>query len=311
MHCMSNSERPAVSVIIPVYKSATYLPASLASVFDQSYTDYEIVLVDDGSPDNSRGLIADAIKRHRDRKIVYIYQENKGIAGARNTGIRESIGKYIALLDADDLWKPTRLEEGVRVLDSQPDVGLVHAGFDRIDADGSPLEPSKYEITLEHQSGHIFENLLLRRASVGALTTLFRRECCERVGVFNESRVLMGVDDRDLWVRISREYRVEFINKTLASWRVHGNNYSGNHERMVEGRLAMLDALYQQRTIGRIFYRRCASRIYKEMGDVYLIDGHFSDAQGQYLKAIRQWPLEAWAYVNGLKAILGKTRGRS
>jgi glycosyltransferase involved in cell wall biosynthesis len=301
---MASDSPPTVSAIIPVYKSARYVAEAMASVFDQTYQDWEMVLVDDGSPDNSSEIIAEQIRQHPDKRITYIRQENRGIAGARNTGIRNSSGKYLALLDADDKWAPRRLDEGVRVLDSHPEVGLVHSQAERIGPDGELRPRTMFPVHLPDQSGMIFEKLLLRKANIYALTTLFRRSCCDRVGMFDESKVLMGVDDRDLWTRIARYHQVAYIETPLAYWRIHENNYSGDNDRMMRARVAMLDGFRKQRAIPPVLYRRCMSKVHKEMGDSLLYAGKFDDAVRQYVTSIRRWPLEAPSYLNCVKALL-------
>jgi glycosyltransferase involved in cell wall biosynthesis len=127
---------PRVSIIVPAYNAAAYLPYAIDSVLAQTYQDWEIVIVDDGSTDNTRAVVDAYRSRLRDR-LQYIFQPNRGVSAARNHGIRAARGEFIALLDADDVWLPQRLELGVNALDADPAVGLVHSRVARIDTKGS------------------------------------------------------------------------------------------------------------------------------------------------------------------------------
>ncbi|MBD3561856.1 glycosyltransferase family 2 protein, partial [Planktothrix sp. FACHB-1355] len=118
---MSDLNHPKVSVVIPAYNAMRYLPATLDSVFNQTYTDLEILIIDDGSKDETVEWVAQIT----DPRVQLISQQNKGVSEARNAGIANARGEYIALLDADDLWEPTKLEKQVRCLEDNPAVGLV------------------------------------------------------------------------------------------------------------------------------------------------------------------------------------------
>ena len=124
--------QPTVSVVMPVYNTAKYVQSAVDSVLLQSYRDFELLIIDDAGADNSIELC----REYTDPRIRIISQENRGLAGARNTGIRNARGKYIALLDSDDLWEPEKLEHHVAYLDSNPDVGVCYASSLMIEEDG-------------------------------------------------------------------------------------------------------------------------------------------------------------------------------
>lgn len=125
---------PKVSVIIPAYNSITYLPATLDSVLRQTFADFEVFIVDDGSSDNTAAWGSQI----QDRRVQLMTQANQGTCAARNTGIALAQGEYIAFLDADDLWHPTKLAKQVRYLDEHPEVGLVYTWTALIDPEGRP-----------------------------------------------------------------------------------------------------------------------------------------------------------------------------
>ena len=126
---------PKVSVIIPTYNRAAYVKEAIDSVLGQSYEDYEIIVVDDGSSDDTNAVV----KGFGDSRIRYIYQKNKGISGARNTGIRNARAQFVALLDSDDIWFPQILELEVPILDQNPDLCLVYSKAHAMDQEDNPL----------------------------------------------------------------------------------------------------------------------------------------------------------------------------
>ena len=129
---------PKISILIPSYNAAHFLPISIESAISQTYQDFEIIIIDDGSKDNTKELVQSFIDKYPN-KIHYISQENKGLSVARNVGIAQSKGDYLALLDADDKWMSCRLEEGVKVLDADNSVGLVHGDITLIDKDDKEI----------------------------------------------------------------------------------------------------------------------------------------------------------------------------
>ena len=192
----------------------------------------------DGFTDNTKDIVNTYIRKYPD-KIRYIWQENKGLAIVRNTGIAQSKGEYIALLDADDKWLPNRLEEGVRLLDADPSIGLVHGHVTEIDINNKEIGTSIRNP--QPLSGSIFENIFLRKADIVCPTVLFRRTCCEKVGMFDENLSRLGCEDRDLWLRIAQKYKIVYINKVLAYYRVSSQSMSKNIENMTKARLYVID----------------------------------------------------------------------
>lgn len=144
---------PLISVIIPAYNCAAYLPAAIQSAFDQTYSPIEVVVVNDGSPDNTDEVVQPYLE-----KIVYVKQENKGLSGARNTGFRASHGQYVCFLDADDTLLPDKFEKQMAVFEREPDLGVVISGYLDIDADGAtiirPVEKYWYRDALDHLLNH-------------------------------------------------------------------------------------------------------------------------------------------------------------
>jgi len=206
-----------VSVIIPVYNGANYIKDALESVFSQTYKDYEIIVVNDGSTDDSEIIL----KPYMDT-ITYIYQENKGSAEARNTGIRKAKGEYISFLDADDIWLPQKLEKQLKFLLSNPKYKMVFCDI-KHSVRGSIIHNSylherKYRYV---SSGKIYRNLL-RECFIFTPTVFVSRECFREVGLFNEKYRIC--EDYEMWLRIAKKYQIGFLDEPLVERRRHGVN---------------------------------------------------------------------------------------
>jgi glycosyltransferase involved in cell wall biosynthesis len=296
---------PKVSVIIPTYNMARFLPEAIESVFNQTFEDYEVIVLDDGSTDNTKDIVEEFNHQFWD-KIRYIYQENSGLAIARNVAIKHSTGEFIALLDADDKYYPNRLEMGVNVLAAYSDVGLVHANDMAITEDGEEIEVVKRRNRL--LSGYIFKELYTRKANISCPTVLVRRECFNRVGVFDENLTRLGCEDREMWLRIAHEYRILHIDKVLAYYRRHARGMSKNREKMLNARYYVAEKFYRCGYVSRSRRNRALSFIHRQMGDEFFKDSGFKEAKLQYLKAMYCWPLTFWPWVNFLRTLYYKEK---
>ena len=191
-----------VSVVIPNYNYERYLRETIDSVVGQSYPHVEIIVVDDGSKDGSREILAGY-----GGKIRTIFQENQGVSATRNNGVKESDGEFIAFLDADDAWLPTKLEKQVQRFREDSSLGLVHVGVDEVDADGGSLVER-----LEGVEGNVSATLLMsKREGVlgGGSGFMVPRRVFEEVGGFDLR--LSTSADWDLFYRIRERYAVGFV----------------------------------------------------------------------------------------------------
>lgn len=289
-----------VSVIIPTYNSVKYLPEAARSVLAQTYEDYEIIIVDDGSTDDTRAVVKELSEKNSG-KIRYIHQENRGLACARNTGIRNSRGELIALLDADDQWLPEKLAHSVRAIELDKAIGLVHTNLTRVTKNGDPIcTPKKNK---KYVSGkNIFKHLFLRRGHIACSSVIFRKECCDKVGLFDEQLTRIGCEDRELWLRVAQHYEIYFIDEVLILYRVHDTNFSHDRKKMFEARSYVINKFCStgkyQRLRGPAF-----ARVYRDLGDEYLLEDDFVEAKKRYWKSISYNPLAFWPWLNLLKSI--------
>lgn len=209
---------PKVSVVIPAYNAMTYLPDTLNSVLQQTFSDFEVLIIDDGSTDHIQAWVAQNIT---DPRVRLIAQANQGLSAARNTGIANAQGEYVAFLDADDLWEPTKLEVQVRYLDNNSAVGLVYNWIAVIDAQGKPTG----KVWRGDIEGDVLEEVLQRNI-IDCPSVLVRRKCFDDVGVFD--RTLRSVEDWDMWIRIATRYNFGVTREALVYYRQHTSNMSKN-----------------------------------------------------------------------------------
>jgi glycosyltransferase involved in cell wall biosynthesis len=293
---------PKVSVLIPTYNAVHFLPISIESALSQSYQDFEIIIIDDGSSDNTKEVAHSYIDKNP-HKIRYFWQENKGLAMARNSGIAQSQGEYLALLDSDDKWLPCRLQEGVKILDADPSVGLVHGKVTCIDNNGNEVRTGKRNP--KFLSGYIFDNIFLRKEDIACPTVLFRRSCCDDVGIFDAKLSRLGCEDRDLWLRIAQKYKIIFIDKVLSYYRKSSQSMSSNQKKMIEARLYVVDKYCPiDDQSKRRLRNKALARIFRNIGDEFLLKKDYTNARHEYQKAIGYDPLAFWPWVNWIKAVL-------
>ncbi len=216
---------PKVSVIIPTHNSSNYICDAIDSVLQQCYKDYEIIVVDDGSTDNTKEAL-----RQYGQKIKYIYQENKGVSAARNTGIKEANGKYIALLDADDTWVPNKLSRQIEILENNKEIGLTCSLMDTMSEQGVSLNKIKPKKPL----ARTFEKALIF-GSPPPSTFVIRREYLDAVGLFGEEIDIF--EDLDLFLKISKKYSIAPMNEVLGRYRIHSSNITRNDERVYRNQI--------------------------------------------------------------------------
>lgn len=207
-----------VSVIIPTFNCARYITKAIESVLNQTYKDFEIIVMDDGSTDNTRELL---LKYISEGKIKYYFQNNKGQSAARNTAIKLSHGDLIALLDADDIWFPEKLKLQVNYFLDHTDVAMVHSNIS-IGTNDSIITPD-LPIIKRHRSFSIFEELYLGNF-VNISTVVLRRESLNVAGLFDEG--LRKAEDYDLWLRVAANFKVGYQDVVTGVYRIHNDNSS-------------------------------------------------------------------------------------
>ncbi len=237
------NHQPLVSVVIPAYNCAEHIAEALDSALAQDYANKEIIVIDDGSTDDT----VQVLETYADQ-IRLIKQENSGSAVARNRGIEESRGELIAFLDSDDLWLPGKLSLQVAYLAAHPETGLVYNNWLEWNVDESgqytlptipPIPENQFEI-IESKSGWIY-NQLINDCIVHTTAALVRREILEQSGYFDPS--LRKGQDYDLWFRISRLTRIDKLAATLSLYRINLKSITFNPRSTNYGYLIMKNAI--------------------------------------------------------------------
>ena len=250
---------PKVDVIIPAYNAAKYLPTAIESVMTQTFEDWRILLVDDGSTDDTAEVISPFLER-LGPKLKYIKQNNKGLPAARNTAIRNSSAEFLALLDADDVWLPLRLMESLKSFEGRPQVGLSYGFNSRIDTKGAVIDT--FATRQRHGEGWIARYIYMRKLDLPCPTMTFRRKCVDEVGLFDES--LRATEDRDLWFRIALRYEVALVPKVIALYRVSPNSMSTDSGRMLQAQLQFIEKHYGAPGCGWLTRKIALSQVYKQ-----------------------------------------------
>jgi hypothetical protein len=202
-----NDHLPLVSVIIPTYNRSKLLQLAVESVLAQTYPAIELIVVDDGSTDDTPAMLEQYAGR-----IVYIRQANRGGTAARNTGIRAARGEYLSFLDHDDMLMPAKIERQMEIMDARPEVGLVHCGYYRMDKDGNYIDKVNFL-----PEGDVRKEIVCG-CFVWSGAPLIRRECIEQVGVFDES---VWSSDASMWLRIAiAGYHFGCVQEPLGAYRI-------------------------------------------------------------------------------------------
>lgn len=214
-------ENPLVSIIIPTYNRAHFLRLTLESIANQTYQNFEVFVVDDGSPNDEAQLVCENFE-----KVQYIKIENSGgPAKPRNFGIQKSKGKYLAFVDDDDIWLPTKLEKQVTILDQNKDFGLVHGCCEVINNEGILQgkivgRPGKPEV----KHGDV-KMRMIGNWTVMMPTSFVRKEVVDKVGYFNEEMPAAG-EDVEFWTRCSFETKFYYLDNPMVYYRIHNENIS-------------------------------------------------------------------------------------
>ena len=301
---------PAVSVVVPTYNHSQYVLQALDSAFAQTFGDYEVIVVNDGSPDDTQEVLGPLVTAGQ---IRYIEQANHGQAAARNVGIAAARGEFIALLDDDDLWPPDKLEWQVEVLRSTPEAVLVYGSAEMMGDQEGGLYPLD-----NGPRGWVQDVLRYKTFILSPGQALIRRQAIIDAGGFDES--IWGADDWDLYIRMARTASFEYRFRTALKYRLHASNASRDQRRLYDNVYKMLVKNYGPPRQGRgmaswVGHGRQSRKAYfaimLEYAGKMQAQGEYAAARKLVMDALRLWPiaLRRPAVFHQVTAILLYRRG--
>lgn len=287
---MSNS--PFVSVIIPAYKAAPYIEETIRAVQAQTHSDWELIVVNDGSPDDQSRIIEPLAQA--DDRITYLHQENSGVSVARNTGFAHSKGDFVAFLDADDTWLPQNLEKKLAHFAQDPELGLVHSDLAVMDGSSHLTGETK-----SGKEGHILDDLLAWDGTCVPTPSsiLVRRTVVEQVGGFDPA--LSNAADQEFFFRVANAYKIGRVPEVTWYYRVHTNNMHSNIALMERDALLAYQRAEEHGLFkSKAFRDQCFANMYLIVGASWWGDGGRKSKGLAYLwKAFRTQPSFVWTKV--------------
>lgn len=294
-----------VSVVIPTYNCERFLGRAIDSALGQTYRDFELIVVDDGSTDGTRSLVAgygDAVR--------YLYQPNQGVSAARNLALSQTGGEFIAYLDADDLWSPEKLARQVEYLDAHPTCGFVHTEISVIDEQEKVLHAR-----FNHDTGRTVPQGrcvrdVLSRSHIQTLTVLERRDAFNDVGAFDLR--LSVAEDYLHWILIVlRGYEVGYLSEPLGSYRWRAGSLTSGQRRILSNFVQMYDILLNEHDLERTHGCEMAEvvkeqlfKTQRQLAYVERLEVSSAVARHRLRNLIRQWPLQLELYMDLAKTYL-------
>ncbi len=287
---MNDKENPNISVIIPTYNRANLLGKSIQSVLNQTYKDFEVIIVDDGSTDNTQ----EVVKSFEDARIKYIsHKKNEGVAKALNSGIDNSKGNFISFLGSDDEFLPAKLEKELKVFElSDSKVGVVYSGvLQQYD------DKKTYTLPSSVRQGNI-RNELLKGNFVHGLS-LIRRSCFQKVGTFDGE--LNALEDWELYIRISEFYEFKFNDEPLLITPLTNDSLSVNHIFQINAMKRIIKKHYD------LFNeeKESIATIYGFIGSHLCLNEQSNESRAYFLKAIQKNPANIRYYSAFFVSFLG------
>lgn len=285
---------PLVSVVLPTYNRARLLSRAVKSVLDQTYPNFELIVVDDCSTDDTE----DVVKGFQDDRIRYIrHEKNQGAPIARNTGIKAAKGKYIAFQDSDDVWCSTKLEKQENAFNSAPtDLGVIYTSFWLIHNDKKTMVPSSH---VKQTEGKI-HNTLLAMNFVSMSSAIVKKECFEKVGMFEN---IPRFQDWELWLRISKYYSFKHLREPLVKVYRQSDSISRNADVLISARKYILSKYYNELSKNP----KLLSKHYSDIGIFLCSKGDIKEGRKYFFKAVSVHPFNAKLLLWTIASIFGST----
>lgn len=288
---------PKISVIIPTYNRAEFIGRAIGSVLCQSFEDLELIVVDDASTDQTQQIV----EQIKDKRIKIIrHENNKGAPASRNTGIKSSRGEYIGFLDDDDEWLPDKLVKQLKLFEtSGNEAGLIYSGFFFVSGRNNRILSN----VTPYKKGNLYSDLL-RRNILGSATPLIRRYCFDKAGLFDET--LPSCQDWDMWIRISKYYKFDFVSNALSKVYVHGKQISLDLNAKIEAREKLIEKYLDDltKTPTALSYHL------KRLGVLHCISGNSKKGLKYFIGSLKLLPFQRDCYKHIIFSIFASKRHR-
>lgn len=281
-----------ISIILPCYNGVRWISEAIESILDQTYRDFELIIIDDGSTDSSKEMVASHLS---DERVHYVYQENRGFSAAVNRGITEGSGNLIGFIGQDDLWMPNKLELQVKSFCELKEVDLVHSDYCFINHEGRIIQMRDVKIPNVSLKKEVVKRLFLGNF-IGFETVLVKRKCFDEVGFFDERMV--GFSDHDMWLRIAGSFNIGYLDLPLVKKRQHELQLSKvRRESVLKDEFLLVKKAIDRYPFLKKFELTKSAPLYYEWGIALLQKGNTKGAKQKLLKAIRcePWKLKATA----------------
>jgi len=287
---MKLENNPKVSVIIPVFNSEKYIENALLSVLKQTYKNFEIIIIDDGSNDNTLDVIHEIKNRFNENRIIILEQNHRGCGAARNLGIRHAKADLIAFLDSDDIWFADKLERTIAVFNSRADVNLVSHDLIRVYSNGYKemfFLHKRYNPKIDYFVNIYMSNCLVTSTVTLKKSVLLKNEC------FNE--YLHPAEDYDFWLKISSRIKPYYIRKPLAYYLIREGSQSEDIDRGLQQIIKVLKRhfpeLKKKNFFASLKLRKRMAQFLGAAGKEWLLRGNIFKAVALFNRALVQWPL--------------------
>jgi glycosyltransferase involved in cell wall biosynthesis len=284
--------KPLVSVVIPAYNSADWIAETISSVLNQDYQNLEIIVVNDGSTDNTELIV-----KSFGEKVKYIYKSNGGQSSARNLGILNSSGEYIAFIDSDDLWEKEKTSVQVKYLEEN--------SYKWIYSDGIAFDNLSKEVLFQFSKisrpydGNVLINLF-HSCFIPMPTVLLKKEIFLEVGYFNEDDRFRNREDWEMWLRIANYYPIAYVPQILIKYRVHNKSVTGKEsliERMNGNILVIQNAVLNNPEKLARYKSQVLFNLFYSTGRAISLRFQFWNANKLFLMAFRERPLSFKLYI--------------
>jgi glycosyltransferase involved in cell wall biosynthesis len=285
---------PLFSVVIPAYNAAAFITRTLECLNAQKFSDFETLVVNDGSIDNTQAVITEYIARHRYLNLRLVDQENRGIAAARNKGIREARGRYVAFLDHDDIWYPEKLSRCCEILRMFPQTAVLCHNEALRDISGKIVRYLKCGPYVKD----MFRKLLYKGSCFYTSATVVRKDILLEAGLFRENPEFSTGEDYDLWLRLSKKHKIYLLPEILGEYVLDSTNASLNFEKHYNNQLCVLKTNFkeiEEKNISDYFLMFIRiTRVYLIIAKRFLLQKKFGKGIKYFILALKRPFLEIW-----------------